>query len=153
LNHSPSIKRKEKLASKKMVSRPDWDEFFMGVAILASERTKPGVRKNGACIVDPKYLRILDIGYTQKPVVGLYVDSIKNAIDRRSQQFFGCYIYVTSYPSTDSADLIAYRGFKKVIHMGKEEDDKHVAANIFKNKEIEVIPYEKRKATIGFESV
>ena len=40
-----------------------WDEFFIGVAKLASKRSKDPSTQNGACIVDPKTNRILSVGY------------------------------------------------------------------------------------------
>lgn len=44
-----------------------WDEFFMGVAELASKRSKDPSTQHGACIVDPKTNRILSVGYNGLP--------------------------------------------------------------------------------------
>ena len=43
-----------------------WDEFFMGVAILASERSKDPNTQVGACIVSADN-RILSVGYNGTP--------------------------------------------------------------------------------------
>ncbi|MBO5845074.1 MAG: cytidine deaminase, partial [Clostridia bacterium] len=39
-----------------------WDEYFMGVAILASQRSKDPSTQVGACIIDSDK-RILSTGY------------------------------------------------------------------------------------------
>jgi dCMP deaminase len=44
-----------------------WDEFFMGVAKLASLRSKDPDTQCGACIVDPKTNRIVSVGYNGLP--------------------------------------------------------------------------------------
>ena len=44
-----------------------WDEFFMGVAELASKRSKDPRTRHGACIVDPMTNRILSVGYNGLP--------------------------------------------------------------------------------------
>jgi len=44
-----------------------WDEFFMGVAELASKRSKDPSTQNGACIVDPISNKILSVGYNGLP--------------------------------------------------------------------------------------
>ena len=43
-----------------------WDEYFMGVAVLSSQRSKDPSTKVGACIVNPKK-RIVGIGYNGFP--------------------------------------------------------------------------------------
>lgn len=43
-----------------------WDEYFMGIAILSSNRSKDPSTQVGACIVD-KNNRILSIGYNGLP--------------------------------------------------------------------------------------
>ena len=43
-----------------------WDEYFMGVAILAAERSKDPNTQVGACIVDGEN-RILSTGYNGFP--------------------------------------------------------------------------------------
>ena len=44
-----------------------WDEYFMGLAILSSFRSKDPSRKVGACIVDPKTNTVLSLGYNGFP--------------------------------------------------------------------------------------
>ena len=44
-----------------------WDTFFMGVAELASRRSKDPDTRCGACIVDPIKQRIISVGYNGLP--------------------------------------------------------------------------------------
>jgi dCMP deaminase len=44
----------------------DWDSMFMGVALLASARSKDHRARNGACIVTPDQ-RIIGVGYNGLP--------------------------------------------------------------------------------------
>lgn len=44
-----------------------WDELFIGVAKLASKRSKDPDTQCGACIVDPKKNRIVSVGYNGLP--------------------------------------------------------------------------------------
>jgi len=64
----------------KRVSYISWDEFFMGVAKLASQRSKDPSHQIGAVIVDPSTNRILSVGYNGLPRGlndnGLHVDDL-----------------------------------------------------------------------------
>ena len=44
-----------------------WDEYFMGIALLSSQRSKDPGTQVGACIVSPEK-RILTVGYNGMPV-------------------------------------------------------------------------------------
>jgi len=44
-----------------------WDNFFIGVAELASKRSKDPNTRNGCCIIDPHTHNILSIGYNGLP--------------------------------------------------------------------------------------
>jgi dCMP deaminase len=46
----------------------DWDEFFMGVAVLASMRSKDPSTKHGSCIINPETKRIISVGYSGMPL-------------------------------------------------------------------------------------
>jgi len=44
-----------------------WEEFFMGIAELASKRSKDPMVRHGACIIDPTRNIILGVGYNGLP--------------------------------------------------------------------------------------
>ena len=45
----------------------NWDEYFMGIALLSAERSKDPNSQVGACIVS-KENKILSIGYNVFPI-------------------------------------------------------------------------------------
>lgn len=124
----------------------NWDEYFMGMAILASKRSKDPGTQVGACIVSNKKdeigpNRILSIGYngfpqgcsddefpwdregeqleTKYPYV---VHAEQNAIlNARGKSLEGCSIYVNLFPCHDCARNIIQAGIKKVYYI----DDKY----------------------------
>ncbi len=44
-----------------------WEEYFMGVAVLASQRSKDNSTQVGACIVN-RDKKILSVGYNGMPI-------------------------------------------------------------------------------------
>ena len=122
-----------------MMKRTDyisWDEYFMGVALLASKRSKDPSTQVGACIVDENN-RILSTGYngfphgcsddefpwaregqdvdTKYPYV---VHAELNAIlNNRGKNLTGARIYVALFPCNECAKAIIQSGIKEVIYL------------------------------------
>ncbi len=113
-----------------------WDEYFMGVALLASLRSKDPNTQVGACIVD-KDNRILSTGYNGFPrgcsddefpwgregeanetkypfVVHAELNAILNAGGR---PLAGSRIYVALFPCNECAKAIIQAGIKEVIYL------------------------------------
>ncbi|MBQ8908576.1 MAG: dCMP deaminase family protein [Clostridia bacterium] len=113
-----------------------WDEYFMGVALLASKRSKDPNTQVGACIVDENN-RILSTGYngfphgcsddefpwgregqdveTKYPYV---VHAELNAIlNNRGKNLTGARIYVALFPCNECAKAIIQCGIKEVIYL------------------------------------
>ena len=123
-----------------------WDEFFMGVAILASERSKDPNTQVGACIVSADN-RILSVGYNGTPngfediyfpwdregdelnTKYLYVvHAERNAILNyrgNIKDFEGAKLYVTMFPCNECAKEVMQDGRKEIIYL----DDKYVNTN------------------------
>ena len=59
---------KDPTAKTKRECYIDWHDYFMSVALLSAFRSKDPNRQVGACIVDPKTLRIVGIGYNGMPI-------------------------------------------------------------------------------------
>ena len=115
-------------------SNIDWDEYFMGIAILSSLRSKDPNTKVGACIVDKEH-KVVSIGYNGMPRgvdeekvswnkgVGLdskylYVCHAEfNAIlnTRNGAALEGCTLYVTLFPCNECAKAIIQTGIKEVV--------------------------------------
>ena len=114
----------------------NWDEYFMGVALLAAERSKDPSTQVGACIVDGDN-RILSTGYngfprgcsddvypwnrneelgeTKYPFV---VHAELNAIlNNRGKSLAGAKIYVGLFPCHECAKAIIQSGIEEVIYL------------------------------------
>lgn len=116
-----------------------WDEYFMGIAILSSERSKDPNTGVGACIVNSDN-KILSVGYNGAPT-GLSDDKFPwgregsfletkyayvchaemNAILNCPTSVRGARVYVTLFPCNECAKAIIQSGIKEVIYL----DDKY----------------------------
>lgn len=111
-----------------------WDEYFMGVAILASKRSKDPNTQVGACIVDENNI-ILSTGYNGFPygcsddaysweregddtkykyVVHAELNAILNA---KGKDLYGSRIFVDLFPCNECAKAIIQSGIKEIIYL------------------------------------
>ena len=118
----------------------NWDEYFMGVALLSAKRSKDPNTQVGACIVNPKK-RIVGIGYNGFPFgceddvfpwernsenflenkYPYVVHAEPNAILNSTSSLEGCTLYVSLFPCHECAKLIIQSGIKHIVYM----DDKY----------------------------
>lgn len=121
--------------SEKRTDYISWDEYFMGVAILSSMRSKDPGTQVGACIVSPNN-KILSMGYNGFPIgcsddefpwnrEGNPLDnkyfysthSELNAIlNYRGGSLENCKIYVTLFPCNECAKAIIQSGIKEIVY-------------------------------------
>ena len=127
--------------SNKRLDYINWDEYFMGVALLAAKRSKDPSTQVGACIVSTDN-KILSIGYNGFPIgcsdddfpwektdtspdhnKYLYsTHSELNAIlNYRGGSLDGTKLYVTLFPCNECAKAIIQSGIRTLIYM----DDKY----------------------------
>ncbi len=117
-----------------------WDEYFMGVAMLSSLRSKDPNSRAGACIVNKKD-RIVGIGYNGFPV-GCPDDALPwdnegefletkypyvchaelNAILNSGGDLDGCRMYVRTFPCNECAKAIIQSGIREVIYLHYSRD-------------------------------
>ena len=113
-----------------------WDQYFMGVALLAAMRSKDPNTQVGACIVDGAN-HILSTGYNGFPngcsdddfpwgregsmleskypfVVHAELNAILNA---RGKDLTGSRIYVALFPCNECAKAIIQAGITEVIYL------------------------------------
>ena len=111
-----------------------WDEYFMGVAMLAAGRSKDPNTQVGACIVSPENI-IISTGYNGMPkgcsddefpwertgaqtkypyVVHAELNAILNANGRDLR---GSRLYVALFPCNECAKAIIQSGVKEVIYL------------------------------------
>ncbi len=122
-----------------------WDQYFMGVAILSSMRSKDPNTKVGACIVNED-LKIVGIGYNGFPKgcsddlfpwerKGGFLDvkypyvvhAEPNAILNSTVSLKNATLYVTLFPCNECVKLIIQSGIKEIVYMedkysGSESD-------------------------------
>ncbi len=119
-----------------------WSEYFMGVAVLAAQRSKDPSTQVGACLVDVQN-RILSTGYNGFPqgcsddefpwnrdeesgetkypfVVHAELNAILNASGKSLQ---GSTLYVALFPCNECAKAIIQAGIKEVIYLSDKYHD------------------------------
>jgi dCMP deaminase len=121
----------------------NWDEYFMGVAILASQRSKDPSTQVGACIVNNDN-KIMSVGYNGLPrgcsddeypwerqgekesdtkypyVCHAELNAILNA---GAHDLKGSRIYVALFPCNECAKAIIQCGIKEVIYISDKYKD------------------------------
>ena len=116
-----------------------WDEYFMGIAQLAAERSKDPNTQVGACIVNDAH-KIVSVGYNGMPTgvddadmpwarEGEFLDTKYpyvchaelNAILNSVADMHNCTLYVTLFPCNECAKAVIQAGIKHVVY----GDDKY----------------------------
>ena len=111
-----------------------WDEYFMGIAMLAARRSKDPSTQVGACIVSQDNI-IVSTGYNGMPkgcsddefpwdregaetkypfVVHAELNAILNANGRDLR---GCKIYVALFPCNECAKAIIQSGIREIYYL------------------------------------
>ena len=138
----------------KRVDYITWDEYFMGIAILSSERSKDPSTRVGACIVNNEN-KILSMGYNGAPI-GLSDDDMPweregenlktkypyvchselNAILNCPTSVRGARVYVTLFPCNECAKAIIQAGIKEVIYLSDKykDTDSNIASRMMFDK-------------------
>ena len=117
----------------------NWDEYFMGVAMLSAGRSKDPSTQVGACIVNNEN-RIMSVGYNGMPA-GCSDD--KFPWDRKGDTLDtkypfvchaelnailncavgsvrGCTVYTTLFPCNECAKAIIQSGIKEVVYLSNK---------------------------------
>jgi len=117
----------------------NWDEYFMGVAMLAARRSKDPNTQVGACIVSSDNI-IISTGYNGMPkgcsddefpwertgeetkypyVVHAELNAILNANGRNLR---GSRLYVALFPCNECAKAIIQSGVAEVVYLSDKYD-------------------------------
>ncbi len=129
-----------------------WDEYFMGVAILSSMRSKDPKCQVGACIVNGQK-KIVSLGYNGMPYSKQdndqtypwtkNADPIKhkhtyvvhaelNAILNAHADIRGCTLYATLFPCHECCKAIVQSGITELVYITQKDD----ADNLVKASEL-----------------
>ena len=119
-----------------------WDEYFMGIALLSSQRSKDPSTQVGACIVNNEN-RILSMGYNGMPHCcsddeypwerdGGALDTkymfvchaeLNAILNNGGRNLNGCKIYVALFPCNECAKAIIQSGIKEVLYISDKYKD------------------------------
>lgn len=144
-----------------------WDEYFMGVAVLSSMRSKDPNTQVGACIVNEDK-KIVGVGYNGFPIgcndddlpwerEGDWLDTKYpyvchaelNAILNSNGNLKGCTLFVALFPCNECAKAIIQCGIRKVVYLSdkyKDSDNTIASRKMFDEAGVE---YEQIKCKHG----
>lgn len=150
-----------------------WDEYFMGIAMLSSQRSKDPSTGVGACIVDANN-RILSLGYNGMPfgcsddeypwdregapleTKYIYVCHAElNAIlNYNGGPLKGARIYTTLFPCNECTKSIIQKGITEVIYLSDkyaDTDSVKASKRMMQSAGVTYRPYEKSGKNIDLE--
>ncbi len=147
-----------------------WDEYFMGIALLSSQRSKDPSTQVGACIVSEDN-KIMSVGYNGMPKFcsdDLFPWS-KDGNPLETKYMFVCHaelnailnygggslkgskVYTTLFPCNECAKALIQAGIKEIIYMcDKYADTDSVKASkkMFDTAHVTYRQYEQTKNTV-----
>ncbi len=150
-----------------------WDEYFMGIAMLSSQRSKDPSTGVGACIVDANN-RILSLGYNGMPfgcsddeypwdregepleTKYIYVCHAElNAIlNYNGGPLKGARIYTTLFPCNECTKSIIQKGITEVIYLSDkyaDTDSVKASKRMMNSAGVTYRPYKKSGKNIDLE--
>lgn len=141
--------------SEKRKNYLPWDEYFMGIALISSKRSKDPLTQVGACIVD-KENKIVGTGYNGTPKgisddefswarEGDYLETkypyvchaeLNAILNSTKESLRGCKIYVGLFPCNECAKAIVQSGIKEVVYLSDKYSKipEFIASRIILNK-------------------
>lgn len=133
----------------------NWDEYFMGVALLSAKRSKDPGTQVGACIVNKKN-KIVGAGYNGLPIGcddndfpwGKQGDALEtkypfvchaelNAIlNNIGMDLHGCRMYTALFPCNECSKAIIQSGISEVIYLSDKyaTTDSSIASKMMLDK-------------------
>ena len=151
----------------------NWDEYFIGIALLSAKRSKDPNTQVGACIVNSEN-RILSVGYNGMPC-GCSDDVFPwdrdgNALD--TKYVFVCHaelnailnytggsvrgarIYTTLFPCNECTKAIIQSGIKEIIYFSdkySDSDNVRAAKRMLDAAGVKYRQYEKSEKQVELE--
>jgi len=159
-----------------MSTHLNYSQYFMGVAMLSSKRSKDPSTQVGAVIVTPDN-RIIGAGWNGMPNVAdndksfpwgkdspnpvenkyMYVVHAEpNAICHASESVRGCTMYLTWFPCAECAKSIVQSGISKIVYLHKHTTDRYqdsmeAARRIFDSCGVTYKKYSEKNVSIKIE--
>ena len=147
-----------------------WDEYFMGIAIMSSKRSKDPSTQVGCCIVNEEK-RIMTVGYNGMPAgcdddeypwerEGDMLDTkyafvchaeLNAILNNRSGSLENCTAYVTLFPCNECTKAIIQSGIKKIVYLSDKyahTDSTIASKKMLDSAGVKYEPYSGEKNTI-----
>ena len=147
-----------------------WDEYFMGIALLSSQRSKDPSTQVGACIVSDEN-KILSVGYNGMPRYcsddefpwardGAALDTkymfvchaeLNAILNYSGGSLAGARIYTTLFPCNECAKAIIQAGIRSVIFLSDKYADSEsgrASKRMFEAAGVAYRPYEQTRHTV-----
>ena len=122
-----------------------WDEYFMAVALLSSQRSKDPNTQVGACVAN-KENKIVGVGYNGFPLgcsdddlpwarTGEFLETkypyvchaeLNAVLNSISRDLRGCRIYVGLFPCNECTKVIIQAGIEEIIYLSDKYADTDV---------------------------
>ena len=122
-----------------------WDEYFMAVALLSSQRSKDPNTQVGACVGN-KENKIVGVGYNGFPLgcsdddlpwarTGEFLETkypyvchaeLNAVLNSISRDLRGCRIYVGLFPCNECTKVIIQAGIEEIIYLSDKYADTDV---------------------------
>lgn len=143
-----------------------WDEYFMGIALMSSQRSKDPGTQVGACIVNDEN-RIMSVGYNGMPFgcsdddfpwdkEGEVLDSkytyvchaeLNAILNFKGGDLKGCRVYTTLFPCNECAKAIIQSGLKEVVFLSDKYSDSEIVVAAKKMFDFAGVTYRKYTPT------
>ena len=125
----------------------NWDEYFMGIALLTAMRSKDPNSQVGACIVSPEN-KILSLGYNGMPM-GCSDDEMpweREGTPLQTKYMYVCHAELNAilFPCNECTKAIIQSGIAEVVYYGDKyhDSDSSIAARfMFEHAGIRLTPY------------
>ncbi len=151
-----------------------WDEYFMGIAVLSSMRSKDPNTQVGACIVSPEK-KIIGVGYNGFPIgcsddelpwarEGEWIETkypyvchaeLNAILNSPVSSLRGATLYVALFPCNECAKAIIQTGIRKVVYLSdkyRDTDATKASRRMMESAGIELMQLvpEKKELTLRF---
>lgn len=143
-----------------------WDEYFMGIALMSSQRSKDPGTQVGACIVNDEN-RIMSVGYNGMPFgcsddefpwdkEGEVLNSkyayvchaeLNAILSFKGGDLKDCRVYTTLFPCNECAKAIIQSGMKEVVFLSDKYADSEMVVAAKKMFDFAGVLYRQYKTT------
>ena len=131
--------------SDKRADYLSWDEYFMGVASLASKRSKDPNTQVGACIVDSANY-IISVGYNGMPL-GCSDAELNAVLNSKTADLEGDTVFTTLFPCNECTKALIQKKVKRIVYLDDKYHDTETAQAARRMLDAAGVKYEKYESS------